>query len=132
MEGKARPPRVFSASGGGENTNYKGARECLQQRPTRARRSGGSWEAWVGVHVKRCGEGGGGGGGRGGVILADGCVSSDPGKDSFLVNVCSDRGGRPVHGLGWQKSAKKKIKRVKNEEGEAATSSRRRQRRHCE
>lgn len=63
----------------------------------------------------------------GGVILADGCVSSDLGKDSFLVN--GGEGGAPVHGLGGQK---KKIKPVKNEEGEAATRSRRRQRRHCE
>lgn len=113
MEGKARPPRVFSASGGGgENTNYKGARECLQQRPTRAHAAVGE----AGRRGWACtlkGVGKAGGGGRAGVILADGCVSSDLRKDSSLL---TSRGavGAPVHGLGRQKSEKKNKASKKN------------------
>lgn len=134
MEGKARPPRVFSASGGGgggENTNYKGARECLQQRPTRAHAAVGEARrrGWA-CTLKGVGKAGGGG--RAGVILADGCVSSDLRKDSSLL---TSRGavGAPVHRFGSAKEREKKNKASKKiEVGEAATSSRRRQRRHCE
>lgn len=58
-EAGGRKSLTFSPRGGGEDTDYKGSGECLQQRLARARAAVGGLEG-VGVHVKRCGVGEGG------------------------------------------------------------------------
>lgn len=108
--GEARPLRVFSASSGGENTNYKGARECLQWQPNHAHAAVGGAGRRGRARAKRCGERSRRRG-AGGVIHADGCVMSDLGKDSLLINVCC--GGPSVHGLGRLESENKVRKKAR-------------------